>query len=190
MNGEYLSADELKVLGLVGYGSNVSIHKSCVIPNPSTVKIGSNTRIDAFTVLSASHIEIGSYVHLGSHVSIVGQAAVIIGNFCGLSHGSKIFSSTDDLAEEALTNPMVGEYGATYSERVHMENHAILGAGSTIMPGVKVGMGAIIGAMSYVINDAMEFIIYGGVPAHYIKPRPRNLLNLERKLLERLGHAG
>jgi acetyltransferase-like isoleucine patch superfamily enzyme len=48
-----------------------------------------------------------------------------------------------------------------------------VGANSTVMPGVTVGEGAIVGAGSVVTEDVPPWTIAGGVPAKIIRKRPR-----------------
>lgn len=187
LNSAYLSNADLERMG-IKFGENVKIHPLAVIPHPETIRIGSNVRIDAFSVLSAKNIDIGSYTHIAAHVTIVGQAPVTVGAFCGLSHGCRIFSSTDDLGANALTNPLVPEgYGAVRSERVHIESHCIVGAVAVVMPGVHMGKGSILGVHSYLKTNMPEFEIWGGVPAKHLKPRSRDLLGLEAALIKRMG---
>ena len=45
------------------------------------------------------------------------------------------------------------------------------GAGVTVMPGVSIGSGAVIGANAVVTRDVPEFEIYAGVPACKIGER-------------------
>lgn len=46
-----------------------------------------------------------------------------------------------------------------------------LGQDVTIMPGIKVGDGAIVGANSTVVKDIEPYTIYGGNPARFIRKR-------------------
>jgi maltose O-acetyltransferase len=48
---------------------------------------------------------------------------------------------------------------------VHVEDDAWLGLGATILPGVRVGRGAVVGAHSVVTRDVEPFQIVVGVPA-------------------------
>lgn len=50
-------------------------------------------------------------------------------------------------------------------------NDVWIGQNVTIMPGVKVGDGAIIAANSVVVKDIEPYTIYGGNPAKFIKKR-------------------
>jgi virginiamycin A acetyltransferase len=52
-----------------------------------------------------------------------------------------------------------------------ISNDVWIGQNVTIMPGVKVGDGAIIAANSTVVKNIEPYAIYGGNPAKYIKRR-------------------
>ncbi len=58
-------------------------------------------------------------------------------------------------------------------------NDVWLGRNSVVMPGVKIGDGAIIAAYSTVTKDVPAYTVYGGNPAKFIKARFDNeLINL------------
>lgn len=50
-------------------------------------------------------------------------------------------------------------------------NDVWIGRESIIMPGVKIGYGAIIAAYSVVVKDVPAYTVYGGNPAKFIKDR-------------------
>ncbi len=50
-------------------------------------------------------------------------------------------------------------------------NDVWIGAGSTIMSGIKIGDGAVIAANSTVVRDVLPYEIVGGNPASLIKKR-------------------
>ena len=75
-------------------------------------------------------------------------------------------------------------FGGVWSERTppHMEqlprkgdtivgSDVWIGRESVVMPGVKIGGGAIIAAYSVVAGDVPPYTLYGGNPAHFIKKR-------------------
>jgi galactoside O-acetyltransferase len=171
-------------------GKNVRIHTQCLIPNPENVEIGDNVRIDAFTILSAKRIVIGDFVHIGSHCSLTGRGKIEFQDFSAMSHGARIFTSTDDLSVPALTNTTVpDELQKIITASVAVEKHAIIGTGAVVMPGVMIGFGAVIAAMAYVRDSVKPYSIVGGVPAKFIKERVRHisaeaLAELERKCRE------
>ena len=50
-------------------------------------------------------------------------------------------------------------------------NDVWIGHESVIMPGVKIGDGAIVAAYSVVVKDVPAYTVYGGNPAKFIKNR-------------------
>ena len=56
-------------------------------------------------------------------------------------------------------------------EQVIIEDACWIGVNAVILPGIKIGKGAIIGANAVVTKDVEPFSIVGGVPAKFIKFR-------------------
>jgi galactoside O-acetyltransferase len=63
---------------------------------------------------------------------------------------------------------------ATISRKV------IIGGGRLLLPGVRVGEGEAVGAMSLVTRSLEPRGIYGGHPARPIRPRSKSLLGVEK----------
>ena len=53
--------------------------------------------------------------------------------------------------------------------RVEIEEGAYLGAGSTVLPGVRVGRGAFVGEGSVVTRDVPEHAVVYGNPAQIVR---------------------
>ncbi|WP_019603189.1 acyltransferase [Teredinibacter turnerae] len=182
----YLTREQLEQLGLKEVGANVKISAKASLYNCGRISIGSNVRIDDFCVLSAGEggIDIGSYVHVAVNCLLVGAAKVTLGDFSGISSRVAIYSSSDDYSGNSLTNPTVPD---EYTDRSHgdvtLGRHAIVGAGSVILPGVSIGDGAAVGALSLVTKNCEEFYIYAGNPAKKLKRRATKLLQLEHQFL-------
>jgi galactoside O-acetyltransferase len=66
---------------------------------------------------------------------------------------------------------------------VVFQKHALVGAGSIVMPGVTLGTGASVGALSFVNKNVPEFAIAAGIPIRIIGQRSRRLLELEADLV-------
>ncbi|MEI6207094.1 MAG: hypothetical protein WCP20_09945 [Desulfuromonadales bacterium] len=182
----FYTTDELLEIGFAKIGSDVKISRNASIYNPSGISLGSHVRIDDFCVLSAgfSGIEIGNYVHIAVFCSLMGQGKITLKDFSGLSSRVSIYSSNDDYSGEWLTNPTVP---AAYTNVTHadvtLERHAVIGAGTVILPGVIIEEGAAVGSLSLVNKSCNAFTIYQGAPARRIKDRHQNLLLLEKQLL-------
>lgn len=144
------------------------------------ISIGDHTRIDPFCVLSArGGIEIGRHVHLAAHCTLAGNASIRIADFAGISHGVRLLSSSDDFSGAWLTGPTVPkDRTSPVHAAIHIGRHAILGAGTVVLPGVEVHEGAAVGALSLVRETLGPWIIHAGIPARPIRERKRELLGL------------
>jgi galactoside O-acetyltransferase len=171
---DFLSSDEIAALGLHHVGRDVRVSRHALLFVPERISIGDYSRIDAFCILSPSThaIEIGRNVHISAYVSILGQRKVEIGDFATISVRCSIFSSNDDYSGKTMTNPTVpAEFRGSFDAPVLIGPHAILGAGSIVLPGVRIGTSASIGAGSLVKADIPSGTIFAGVPARFIRNR-------------------
>lgn len=181
----YLTKDEIIAMGFKSVGENVLISDKASIYGMENISIGNNVRIDDFCVISAREngIEIGSYIHIAVYCSLIGSERITLSDFSGLSSRVSIYSSSDDYSGNYLTNPTVPEeFTNIRSKPVFLGKHVIIGAGSVILPGVRIEEGVAIGALSLVTKGCSEFSIYIGAPAKKIKERKKDLLALEEKM--------
>ena len=179
----YFNRDELETMGFKSLGEDVLISRKASIPNPANISIGNNVRIDDF-VLMTGNIWLRSYIHISAFCSLGGRAGIVMKDFSGLSAGVKVFSASDDYSGAFMTNPTVPENLTNVTAAVVIfEKHSIVGANSVILPGVEVGEGAAVGALSLVTKDVPAFEIHAGVPARKISERKRNLNKLEEQLM-------
>lgn len=181
----FYSQEELAKLGLKCYGKDVLISKKASIYGVADIALGNNVRIDDFCVLSGN-IRIGNYVHIAVYSALFGgQAGIEMKDFSGLSSKSVIYAASDNYSGSTLTNPTVSEkYRGLIERRVTVGRHVVVGTGSTILPGVEIGDGCAIGSMSLVNKSLEQWGIYAGIPCRYIKPRNRELLELEAQFLQ------
>lgn len=190
MSDSFYSEQELSELGLGSFGADVRLSRKCSIYGAGRIHLASNVRIDDFCVLSAGAggIRIGSFVHLGAFSLITGAGEVVLEDFSGFSSRVSVYSSNDDYSGAALTNPTVApQWTNVRSARVRISRHAIVGSGAVILPGVTIGEGAAIGALSLVRKDCEPFGVYFGSPARRIARRSRKLLEVEKDLRDKLG---
>lgn len=183
----YYTIEELKSKGITVYGENVRVSKFANIYKPSNLILHDNIRIDDFTVISCKgKVEIFNYVHIGSHCMISSSTNIILKSYSGISSGAKLYGGCDDFSGDFMTNPMVpGEYLNVQIGDIILEEHALIGSSSIILPNVILRPGTAIAAMSLVKKNTEPWMIYGGVPAKIIKPRNQQCLqmqiDLERK---------
>lgn len=186
-NAAFLSPEELAELDFAFLGENVRIHSTCVLVNTQNMSIGDGVRIDAFAILSASDsIHIGKHVHVASQCVLMGSAPICLGDFSGLSHGARLLSASDDFSGGALIGPTVPDaYRNVDARPVRLERHAVVGAGSVVLPGCTLAEGATVGALSLVAKDLEPWTVYFGNPARRVGPRDRDgVLDAERRFIQ------
>jgi acetyltransferase-like isoleucine patch superfamily enzyme len=187
-HAEFLCASDLSALGFAALGKNVLIHSTCVIVDSRNISIGSNVRIDAFSVLSGDDLNIGSHVHIAAHCMFAGAEPIIIGDFAGISHGTKVLSSSDDFHGGYLTGPTVThEFTNVISAPVEFGRHSVTGANCVVLPGSLVGEGAMVGALSLVRGSLAAWTVNVGCPTRRIGERDRSgVLEMESKFVASL----
>lgn len=177
-------------MGFAEIGDDVRLSDRASYYNCGRIRIGNHVRVDDFCVLSAGEggIVIGDYVHIAVYCSLIGHGRIELRDFSGLSSRVAVYSSNDDYSGRFLTNPTVPDAfrGVEHAD-VLLCKHAIVGAGSVVLPGVVLNEGAAVGALSLVKKDCEAFSIYSGVPAKRIMKRRADLLGLEVKLREGSG---
>jgi galactoside O-acetyltransferase len=183
----FLSEAELKKIGFKGLGKNVKISDKASIYNPINITIRNNVRIDDFCVLSAGvgGIEIGDHVHIGCYSSLIGRGRIIFEDFSGVGGKVSIYTNDDDYDGNYMCHPTIPDkFKNTRVAEVILKKHSVVATGCVILPGVTIGEGAYIGAMSLVKKDCESFWIYAGVPAKKIRKRQQRILELERAVLK------
>jgi maltose O-acetyltransferase len=131
-------------------GKGIGIGKSTHIWFPWNVEIGRSTHIGRYNILTAN--QPGDLV-LGSHVMIAPYVTIT-----AVSH---------DFADPGRPMQLQG----AWSKPVVIEDDVWIGTRSVILPGVRLGRGAIVGAGAVVTKDVPPYAIVGGNPARVIKYR-------------------
>lgn len=181
----FMTASEVEDLGLGSHGHTVLISRFASIHHPERIHVGSNVRIDDFAVLTtgdSGRIDIGSYVHIAAFAALFGGGGIAVESYVGISARATVYSTNDDYSGAHLTNPTVlSEYTGVTFAPVSLRKHALIGAHSVVLPGVCVGEGVAVGALSLVDRPLEAWGIYAGIPAKYLKARSQALLSLEQK---------
>lgn len=126
--------------------------------NPQFIEAGKGVIIDDFTLIYAKEnapIKIGDWTHIASFVSITGGPATI-GKFVGIASGSRLLCGSENYKGGALMTASVPDlYRKTDRRGIIIDDYCVVGANSVIFPGVEMGEGAIVGAMS-VVKESLE----------------------------------
>lgn len=185
----YYFSPELRAFGFARVGENCTVARNCTIIGLENIMLGDNVRIDGFSSLIApkGRIVIGSFVHIATACMLGARGGIAIGDFASLSQGVRIFTAIDDFSGRYLSNATVPEdLTKVHSAPVRIGAYVPVGAASIILPGVEVGEGAAVGAMSLVPQSLKGWTIHAGNPAKAVGERARDLVRLERIARERL----
>ena len=114
---------------------------------PDKLMIGSETYVNRYTIFDAHvQLHVGRRVMIGPHCY-----------FTDANHGS-------DPGSSVQSQPM-------HHQPLIIEDEAWIGAHVTVLPGVRVGRGAIVAAGAVVTRDVPAMGIAAGVPARVIRYR-------------------
>lgn len=148
------------------------------IRNRSSIHIGDNftcgfsCRIEAYpeieneiTLVIGNNVEINDFVHISSRRKVfIGDNVLIASKvfITDLNHGSYSGIKGDSPNVPPSKRKL-------NSSDVIIENNVWIGEGVCVLPGVKIGQGSIIGALSVVSKDIPSNSIAVGTPARVIK---------------------
>jgi len=139
------------------------------------LKIGSGSRIHMWAnFFNPAHITIGEDTIIGDHCFLDGRAPLKIGSHTDIASQVLIYNSEHDVHDPNF-RPI--------EEPVEIGDYVFIGARAIILPGVKIGRGAVVAAGAVVTKDVPPKTIVGGVPAKKIGERKVDRLHY------RLGRA-
>lgn len=158
-------------------GDDVYISTYVEIRRPELICIGNHVAVDSGFYIS-TQADLGDYIHIAPYVHVIGSAKGLLtmGHFTNISLGGKIVCGSDSfLGEGLISAPGLPEEfrDELKIEPVVFENFANTGASVTILPGVTLREGSVIGANSLVTKDTEPWTIYVGSPARAIKKRKK-----------------
>jgi acetyltransferase-like isoleucine patch superfamily enzyme len=129
-------------------------------------------------------IIVGDYTYFDQHISLAvftPNDRIEIGKFCSLAKDVAIFGGGNHMMTRATTFPFKWlsakaqpdeRYTDATSKGVTIIGHDVwVGYGATILSGVKIGDGAVVGAQAVVAKDVPAYSIVVGNPAQVIRYR-------------------
>jgi acetyltransferase-like isoleucine patch superfamily enzyme len=166
-------------------GKDVRISNLAVISRPELVELGDHISIDQWVYLS-TQAKLGSYIHIAPSVSIIGGAnsLLIMEDFTNIGSGSRIVCASDDFTQGLISPVVPIEHRTVISNPIIMKKYSTLGVNCSVLPGVTLAEGSIIGANSVVLKSTEPWTIYAGCPARPIKLRDKErIIESGRKLM-------
>lgn len=129
----------------------------------SGVKVGKGSKVHVgVRFFEPKGVKIGEDTVVGDHCFLDGRAPLSIGNHVDIASQVLIYNSEHDINAE--------DFHATVAP-VEIGDYAFVGPRVVVLPGVKIGRGAVVAAGAVVTKDVPPFAIVGGVPAEVIGTR-------------------
>jgi len=161
------------------------------IRHPEYFEIGEYSIVDDFSYFS-TRVRIGTCSHIASGCSVAGgrDRQFVLGDFCSLSSGVKIWCTSDDFVNDIVTivpeglGPLKRH---VISGDVIFDDCTAAGGNTVVMPGNHVPEGTVIGALSFVpARFPFEpWTVYAGVPIRRINDRNRETVQAQAAALRR-----
>lgn len=127
------------------------------------VKIGKGTKIHmGCKFFNPSGIEIGQDSVIGDRAFLDGRDRLKIGSHTDIASEVMIYNSEHDINSSDFS---------AFNQPVEIGDYVFIGPRAIILPNVKIGKGAIIGAGAVVTKNVDEYEVVGGVPARVIGER-------------------
>lgn len=166
-------------------GTDVRISDLAIISRPELMELGDHIAIDAWTYIS-TQAQLGSYIHIAPSVSIIGgaPALLVMEDFTNIGSGSRVVCASDDFLQGLISPVVPIEYRTVINKPVIFRRYATLGVNCSVLPGVTLGEGCIVGANSLVTRDTEPWTVYAGSPAKPIKIREKErIIESAKKLM-------
>ena len=160
---------------LVSYcGEGVRLYPLCKMIHASNAELDDNCQIMDFAFIDAGKsLKLGKFSTVTWNCIIEGGANTKIGDRVFLGPGTKILTSTYELNGYYAIEHIPDECRATRYGDITIHDDAYLGANVTVLPGVTIGEGAVVGANALVNKDLEPWGIYVGTPCKKIVEREK-----------------
>lgn len=132
--------------------------------------MGANTTVHTgLRVTMPQKVRIGSHCHFGPDIFITGGGGVTIGDWVGFGPDVKVWSVNHRFEDPDTPWLLQG----WESKPVFIEDDVWLAANVFVMPGVRIGRGAVVSAGSVVSKSVAPYAIVAGNPGRVVGWRKR-----------------
>ncbi len=150
-------------------GHDLQVGVGVVLKHPETMEFGDSVFIGSQVMIQG---RFDGTCRIGNHVWIGPQAyfdarALTLEDYVGWGPGAKVLGSAhtgDPIEQPIITTGLV-------IKPVVVGTGADIGMNASLLPGVRVGANAVVGAGAVVTQDVPEYAIVAGVPARVLRSR-------------------
>jgi len=126
--------------------------------------IGENTIIwPPFYCSYGKHIYLGNHVFMNYMCTVLDNNEVRIGNHVMIGPSVQIYTAAHDLRAETRNQ------GWEVAKAIEIEDNVWIGGGAILLPGVKIGQNAVVGAGAVVSRDVPSNTVAVGNPARVVR---------------------
>ena len=114
----------------------------------------------------------GTFANYGFKVTVNADAEdfrIIIGDRVSIAPNVTMISESEPNNSPHLSNIQYVKENLIKDEKIIVEDDVWIGASATILPGVKIGKGAIIGAGAVVTRNVEPYTVVAGIPAKVVR---------------------
>lgn len=112
------------------------------------------------------NLKIGNHCAVNENCRFDTRGGILIGNSVSISSEVLILTAGHDMHSPSFKG---------YTDKVIVEDFVFIGTRAMILPGVRIGKGAVVAAGAVVSKDVEPYTMVGGVPAKVIGHRKRDL---------------
>ncbi len=156
---------------LAACGEGCVFEEGCLVFHPDHVHLGRDVYVGHRAMLKGYHrntLRIGDGTWIGQNVFLHAAGGITIGANVGIGPGTQVITSFH--AEAGRAVPILNS--PVEMAAVVIEDDVDLGVGSIVLPGVRIGRGAQVGAGSVVTRDVAPYAVVAGNPARPLRTRP------------------
>jgi acetyltransferase-like isoleucine patch superfamily enzyme len=150
-------------------GHDLQVGIGVVLKHPETMEFGNSVFIGSQVMLQGrfdGNCKIGNHVWIGPQAYFDARH-LTLEDYVGWGPGAKVLGSThtgEPIEQPIITTDLV-------IRPVVVGTGADIGMNASILPGVRIGAHAIVGAGAVVTQDVPEYSISAGVPARVLRSR-------------------
>lgn len=123
-------------------------------------QIGDDSRVmPGMVVVRGNSVKIGNNVVVMYNCLMMGAGGITIDDDVRVAANVQLISNNHDLKDRDIL----------VCKPVHLKRNCWIGAGASILPGVTVGVNAVVGAAAVVTKDVPDNAVVAGNPARIIK---------------------
>lgn len=160
-----------RTLFRVKIGYNTSIHWLARFNLPSGVEIGNNTIVGNDAFLDGRFYrkwKAGEFKPMRYIMDFISppHRSLRIANNVSIAGEVRMYTMQHDIDDPEFRE-VEGD--------VVIDDYVVIGTRVTVLPGVHIGKGAVVASGAVVTKDVEPYTVVGGVPAQFIRNRPKNL---------------